>query len=315
MATFGSVWKLLRLFAPAVPPLLARTMVQDAYARLVDSRAWAGMLTQSQISLRAARSVTVGVTEGQTAVTSAALFVAGDDGRQFRVGGSGIPYTVTFNTTSSITLDRAYAGTTDPAATATILDAYVTMPADFGAFRWVVDPYNQRQIVHWLASEQLLRLDPNRTSSGDIVRSLFGATLSAAGRVRYETWPYPTSARVYPFVYKRRADALSDDTEIPGVLGVRTDVIRDAALVAAHRWPGTRDQPNLLFNLQAAEAMERKVFGDPGRRQPGTLLQLEIRDDDIYPQDWVTWERWPAWGVGEPDSLLRSTDADVTAYY
>jgi hypothetical protein len=310
--TFEACWRKVLLFAPEVPPLLARTFVQDAFARASEIRPWGHLRKTVLLQTLASRTLTIGVTQGSPAITSVGGFVASDVGRQLRIGSLPI-YTIdTVTGANAATLVEAVVETTGN-HTATIFDGYLVCPADFGRFQTIVDPTNQRQIPFWVSEEQLDRMDPHRTTRGDPARVLCSKGLSPVtsllGRTLYEWWPQPTAARTYPALYFTRPPTLTDTQVLPGVWAQRGDILVTGALAECARWPGNKDRPNPYFNLALHTSHAKQFQFD--------VLQLELRDDDQFPMDLpqVAWHDTSAWQLAFDTTLLRSTDATVGAYY
>lgn len=317
MATFAQAWNQAFLDVPAAGALQVRQWAQNAYKRLYDSRNWSWKIKRSAFLLDTAREpAAVGVSYGSATVTSAALFVAGDQGRQFRVGTYPVYNIVTFTDASTIVLDRPYEGEDNAAAESEILSAYVTAPADLEAIQCVVDLVNQVRIGHWYTQEQLSLLDPTRTNaySGPI-RGLFSSSLSPsggqapAGRLQWEAWPYTTTRASLPYSYFLRAADLADGDNLPGILYDRPDVIALGAKYEAAKWPGTPSMKNPYFNLALAEML--------GQELAKMLTQLSIRDDDQFPQDWdtVNWSAFPLANLAPTADYLRHTDSPAWAAY
>ena len=309
--TFEQAWRRVLLYVPALPTFLARDFVQQAYGRASEMRPWAWLRKDLLLTTLASRTIAITVTNGSLAITSAALFVASDAGRQLKVGALPI-YTIdTVTDASNAVLLETYAGASG-AVDVTIFDAYLTMPADFGRFLTIVDPSNRRQIPFWLSDEYLNAIDPHRTHSGDPARALVSKGLSrraaTLGQVQYEWWPQPSAARTYPARYFTRPQTLADADTFKGVLAERGDVLITGALAEAARWPGTTERPNAYFNLQNHRMLVEQFRAD--------LLSLELRDDDVFPMDLpqMPWHEYGAWAAYDTD-LLRSTDATLAAYY
>lgn len=308
-ATFESVWRAVLLQAPDVPAMTARKFASDAYLQVAARRGWGFLRKQASISVLASRSVTVGVTVGQLTITSAAAFDATDAGRQFRISTGDTFTIVTFTDASTLVLDRPYTGVTDPAATASILDAYATMPADFARFDTIVDSVQQRRIAWWISQEQLNGLDPQRSNSGSPTLLSPMTPAPVSGYARYEWQPRPANAAVYPYLYFARPITPADTDTFTGVLAERGDVIETGALAAAARYPGTADRPNSYFNLALARDL-REEF-------ESLALQINLRDDDISMQDYVPdefWARAASWDYGGNLQRLRMTDAGIYDY-
>jgi hypothetical protein len=304
MATFGDVWRKVRLECPLAGPLLLQTWSQDVYNVLTDRRPWAFLRKEATLTTLASRSLTVGVTQASTAVTSAALFVASDAGRQIRIGTTPSIYTIaTFTDASNVVLERVYDEDDDAAATATIQDIYAVMPADFGQFLVVANPAIERPLIFWLTQEELIRYDPHRSNTDSTPRALVARDVSTVtatlGQLRYEWWPHPTSAATFPYLYIARPAALSDTTNLDGVLRHRDDILRYGVLARAARWPGPPGGPkNPYFNRLIADDYETKFEAE--------MLKLDLRDDEqaLMSVDNYPWHAWSAWLTTRDDTFL-----------
>lgn len=310
--TFGDVWRKVRLHAPEAPFGLVREWTLAAYKELCERRPWVFLQQQVHLRILAARDLTVTCTQDSRTVTSAAGFVASDVGRQLKVGS--VPfYTISaLVDASTVTLDLPYSGISTT-ATATICSAYVTLPADFGAFLLVPDLYNQRIVSWWHTQEELAGIDPTRTQSDANVRALVATTPSPVpatlGQMRYEWWPTPTTERAYPCVYRQSPQALADTDTLRGVLGDRGEILETGALMFCARWPGTSQRKNPYFSMATYRELKDDFEKD--------CAHLELRDDDQNQQSWVVlpYHRWAVWDLAGGTTSLRSSDATVGDYY
>jgi hypothetical protein len=304
--TYGELWRQFHLEHPAIDALLCRQWVLDAYKRACTGQQWGFLRGEGQLVVLAARSVTVGVTQGSTSVTSTAAFVSGDGGRQLRVASRGIPFTLTFSTTSLCALDRTYEGDTNAAASASIFDAYATMPADFDSFRSLINPTVQRPMPWMLSREVLDYRDPDRTATDSTARMLVSHRMSGVsgqtGRLLYEWWPYPTARAAYPMTYYKRVDALADTDSFVGVFSTRAEDLLCYARYRAAMYPGTPERRNPGYSVAAAQ--EHKSEWEQ------VVTSLGVRDDDQFAQmiEQIDWT-WVNGGLAHSDSLLRATDA------
>lgn len=311
--TFAESWRRARLRFPDVPALLVRDWVQDAYTDLCEYRqgGWGFLRKQGFFSLLASRTVAITFTQGSASITSAVGFVAADVGRQLKV--STYPmYTIIEVTNASLAvLDLAYVGASGAAVSTTIFDAYVTCPADFARFLYVIDPYNQRPINFSLSEDVVAAMDPTRQVSATGVPVLIpfdvSPVTSTLGQVRYEVYGGSGSARQYPFLYYRKAERFADESSLPGVVSNRADVLTRGAELQAARWPGTAGAKNPYYNLALAQQLQTDW--------DSKLQALSLADDNQFPEDLflVNWARRMG-GLVEPTSLLRSTDATIDAY-
>jgi hypothetical protein len=303
MATFEDTWRKVRLHVPMADALLAREWVQNAYKDLADRYPWHFLFEETVLRTTASRTETVGVTQGSATVTGAG-FVAADANRQLRVGTLPIYTILSVNVGVDATLDQAYAEVDNATASATILDAYARMPADFGSIEMVWDAENNRPVPYGFTQADLIRRDPNRSSEGD-PQILIDFDIDTLDRVRYEWWPKPTAARSYPMLYKIRPASLADTASLKGVLRDREDVLLEGALYHAARWPGPNPQTrNPYFSLTLAKE-HREEFTRKERA-------LQLRDDDQALRSIMNfpWHEWLVHG-GDTAELLRQTDASV----
>lgn len=308
--TFQDAWRPARLHLAAVPVLLVRDWVQDAYTRACERRNWGFLRKEASIDTIAAREETLTFTQGSTSVTSAAIFVATDAGRQLKVSTYPVYTIASVTNASTIVLDRNFA---EPggAQTATIFNAYFTTPADFRQFLIVVDPYNRRIIPFWMNQDEIGLADPARSNSDSGPRYLVAQGYSTAtatlGQARYEYWPYPTSERHYPYLYIRQAERFADDTPLPGMFANRADLLKLGAQMMAADWPGTLGQRNPYYNPALADRLTKKWEFE--------LQKLELADDAQYPDDLIPVHWTRQYGpLARTTEMLRQTDASVYDY-
>ena len=308
MATFEDAWRAVKLEVPVADPLLCRKWVQYAYNELAEQYPWTFLFQETILSTVLARTLVVGLTQGDATMTSAALFVAGDVGLQVRVGAGPIYTIVTFTDASNVELDMVYAAATDPAASAVFSSRYVEMPTDFGSFETVIDQSTQRPVMTGYSQRDLLAMDPARTETSE-PRILAFKDIHSTGATRYEWWPHPTTVRSYPTLYKIKAAPLADTFTFRGVLANREDVLVAGALKRAANWPGP----------SAAVRNPHFVLGHHDRLEKDWRLAvhtLGLRDDDQGLQSYSTfpWHEWHTTGLHSTESL-RSSDATVGNYW
>lgn len=268
---------------PLAPALLAEMWVQDGYNLIADQRPWSWLRGENNFTINVSKSGTVNVTKGSSTVTGVGLtFAATDADRQFRVGGTGVPYSIsTVNVgLNTAVLDQSYAGETAAATTASIFDGYVTCPEDFGRFIAVLDLTNAYNLHLWVTESELNLWDPNRVNSGtpfSLVSRRLASTSALNGRIQYELWPYALTTRTYKYFYVKRPASLVDADTFLGPLRHRTDILLKAALVAASEWPGTLKDKNPYFNLGLAQYHRDQLMKE--------LDLLAARDEEVY----MTW--------------------------
>lgn len=304
---------LVALHAPAAPISLVQTWVQDAYDKLVGRRHWAWLRRDTVLTTLASRSLTATFTIGDETVTSAALFLATDVGRQIRAGNNTPVYTInTFTNASSVELTQVYAEASG-AKTSTIQDVFLVMPENFRSIHTVTDMSIQRPIAWWISKDRLDLFDPGRIAGDTRFRVMAAASLSQVtsllGRYTYEVWPYPTAAASYLLSYFIRTDALSDDVAFTGALATWTDVLRKGALASAAMWPGTEQRKNPYFNLTLATRLSDEF--------DRVAKSLDVMDDDAYLMDLsqIDLSKFGLAALSADTTLMRQSDATLADYY
>lgn len=310
-ATFEAVWRKVALQASAVPPLLVRDYVKDAYQTICQGRRWSFLRRQVQLQTRASRGLTCTVTLGSPTIGGA--FVASDLDRQIRAANQGVPYTIVAlnGGFTQATLDQDYTGASGSAAL-TILDAFLYMPAGFDGVKTLSNLTYQQPMPWWYTSEQLDFWDPNRIWSDATARIIaarqvcqWGTTY--LGRQVYEWWPYPTSIATYQMAYYA-VNEPADTDELQGQLATRAHVLEQGALAQCALYPGTAEKKNPYFSIPLYDKLEAKFQRD--------LQELSVRDEDTSPAEEfnrIDW-RWVQGRVPMDSHLLRATDATVSDY-
>lgn len=280
MATFGEVHRMIRLHCPLAPTMLTRFWAQKAYSYVCNLRPWSFLRAESEFLLNAQKTGTVNVTRGSATVSGGTMAYASTDlNRQFRVGLAPI-YTIIAADATSYTLDRVYGNTTATATSATVLDAYLTVPEDFQRFLAVLDVVNNWQLHLWVTEDELNAWDAQRSSTGTpwaVASRRLATAGTLSGRIQYELWPYQTAQKNYPFYYFRRPETLEDDDVFIGPLAQSSDILVSLGLAEAAKWPGIEGKKNSYFNLSLAAQYEKDARGD--------LDRLQVLDEEIY----MTW--------------------------
>lgn len=280
--TFADTWRAVRLHAPEAPALLAQNWVLTAYRHLCERRPWSWLRAESEFLTNAQKTGTATATRSSLTVQGVTMtFAATDVGRQFRTSTNSPLYSIAAVDVglNQATLDRVYGGTTGTYASF-ILDAYITMPTDFGRFIVVIDTVNGWRLHIWDTDEELNARDPQRSSTGTpfALASRRVSTLTATiRRAQYELWPFQTSARNYPFYYIRRPEKFAPNDALPFLLQDRGDILMLGALAECCDWPGTAERRNPYYN-QVLARMKRDQFNHE-------IDQLEVRDEEVY----MTW--------------------------
>lgn len=282
--TVEAIWRRVLLHCPLATPFLAKNWVQTTYNRLCDRKPWSFLRAEGQILVNDSKSGTVTTTYLSSVVQGVGLtFASTDVGRQFRVS-YGPPYNILSVNVglNQATLELPWGSTslTTP-TTGVVLDAYVTMPQDFGTFICVLDPQNQWQLHTWISQDELNLWDPGRSATGTpwaLVSRRESTIPATLGQAQYELWPYSRVQKRYPYYYYKRMAELADTDYFQGPLRERTDIILTGALREAAMWPGpSTEKRNPYFNPQVAQMLAAQLEEQSNA--------LETRDEEVY----ITW--------------------------
>lgn len=281
-ATAGDVFRAVRLHCSLAPAMLVRAWVQQAYEEFCTRRSWSMLRAESQFLIDTSRTGTVNVTYGSPTVSGGTMAYATTDAdRQFRVANGPMYTIISAVAATSYTLDRNYGETTATATAATVLDAYLTPPADFARFIAVLDVQNNWQLHLWVTEDELNSWDAQRSSTGTpwaVVSRKLATVGSLIRRPQYELWPYSLTRKTYPYFYVRTPDVLTDTTTLLTPLGDRPGALISASLSLAAEWPGpSTDKKNPYFNLALAAAKRAEAMAQMDR--------MEVLDEDVY----MTW--------------------------
>lgn len=289
MATnsFLEMSRSLRLYCPSLDIFLAQQFIRDAYRTILERRAWSGLRAENQIQFYDQKTAgTVQVTNASpTVVGTSTAFAASDIGRQFKAGVGSPIYTITNVVGQTLTLDANVGIASGSGLAYTVFDGYVTMPTDFKKLIVAVDPQTGYKLRHWVTQDQLLRWDPQRNFFG-LPYALVDRRFNSSGIVQYEAWPYSTSQRVVSYYYTKQGLDLTSDTDTP-IWPIRADVIVSLALAYVCRWPGTSDQPNLMFGNEPIRRSYQAEFEDK-------MVDIERADEEIY-MTWLSDTEWYGW--------------------
>ena len=271
--TFGQLWNRVLLYAPDLPPPLAREFVKNTYRLVLDNHYWSELRVDAEFLIPDNYSTgTVSVINGSPSVVgNGTAFNGTHFARQLSVGSIAPWYTIKDVTSgTSLTLDRPYGGISGTYAY-TIGQFYVEFPLDLHVLEKIRDQQNGWYLVtQWYTIEYLDRVDAKRMSTGTPVIAVAAPPRIASnggletldpGTVvpRYELWPRSNGIRAYEYRYRKNASLDTDDTAI--ITGVQSDVLIYGALRQAALWPGTADKPNPHFS-QELHATYTKLYED-----------------------------------------------------
>lgn len=286
-ATFEKLYKGLLVRSPDLLVPLAQEYIKYAYRKALNACEWGATRRQAEWTIPASYTTgTVTVTQDSTTVTGSGTTwtTASHGGLQFKVG-NGPYYTVSLvNSTTSLTLDRAYAGTTSSGAAYSISRVYVTPSSDFKSVVGVLDPENRWKLWLGYSQEFADARDPQRSRTGPPTHLLSG-TYNDSGVPRFELWPRPTASGYLTYKYYRNTPDLSDDTDTI-IFPFTEELIMSGAISELARHPGTAEKPNPYFDI--------RIAGEAGAEFQRCLGYAMRMDQSVYNSDfWKVEEEIP----------------------
>ena len=284
--TFEQLWRSVMVYFPECPLPLAQQFVNNAYSNALAKSRWAGQRGDAAFVLPAPYDTgTITVTAGSATVTG-----TGTDwdlfplqvlaGMQVVANGQGPFGTIlTVDDATTITLDATWQGATLTDVPYTIQQIYLTPASDLASFLSVIDIQNNWKLHLTFSQEQLDYFDGQRNHSGTPFILAGGVSFTSGGRPRWEIWPRPGDAKVYPYHYIKRLPLLSAASDRP-IFPFRGDVLREGIFAELALWPGTKQLKNPYFDMQQHQ-VHRELFTE--------RLKEVQRDDQELAQTMITY--------------------------
>ena len=263
--------------------MLAKQIVNQRYASILDLRSWAGLRAEGTIEIAAPITTgTCSAVQGSASVVFAgASLTSAVIGRQLKINNQApILDILAFDVPSqTATVSPAWPLANATANQFTIATIYITMPSDFKQFLIMVDPIRQWQLRTNVVASEINAWDPARTYVGD-PWTIADLSFSSTGIPRYELWPGPSTQRGLTYIYQKQGAELVNETDMP-IYPLRGTELFKGALADLTKWPGTADVPNPLF---ANAAQLYPVYEADFQTQ---ISHLERQDDDLYLSSWI----------------------------
>lgn len=197
--------------------------------------------------------------------------------QQFRTSANSPWYTVKgVSTTTQLILDQTFGGVTAAATGYSVFQGYVTFGQQVKMVVSVQNLTRRANIKLHLPPAYLAEVDPQRTAT-DSTFALVDYVPDEIGRPRFELYPRPTSAQVFPYLVYRQIPNLTDDDDTPPPF-VRSDVLVKGALADALRWRG---RANKYYDPQTA--------GQKMMEYEKGLIEMAMADDSVYMTNLI-WE-------------------------
>ncbi len=249
---FRDLYSSIMGYVPQISPQLAKTLVNQAFRDVRDSRLWSFNTREAVVLAPGITSAgTVSVTQYSKNVVFDATATTAINGislsipvttQQFRVGSGGPIYSIQswVSASSTATLDRVYAEPTASAQAYSIYKCYYAAP-ESGFVRWVsfYDPINAYPLRLHRAKSDFDKWDPQRGALGLPVyvgwyrEGLTGEV--AANLPLFELWPHPTFALGYIVDYEvRGADLVADNDVLP--YAIPDDLVTRKARWRSYEW-------------------------------------------------------------------------------
>lgn len=302
-STFTQMWRFLKLYAPDIPLPLIQEFVNNAYLRALRGYGWSGLLSEYEFYTPLAKTAgTIAVVNGSATIvgTGTAFVSANDVGTQIQPNGIGPYYTILtcVDGTQTLTVDRTYAYASN--ATATYIQGrfLADMPTDFGeviAFRNVTNNWRLRGGI---PTERINAADAQRIASGQPYIYMGTTPKPTTLVARFELWPKATGTRNYSVLYGKKPSTLVDAQSI--IEPLNGEVIKEGALAAICRWPGTAKLRNPMYNMQDHKIHEELFKSGLGE----CWIQDQARN-----QTMISYAEWEATPYAPMDATFLQTHA------
>lgn len=294
--TFAELWSELKVFVPDLPVVLAQRLINRSLSLIYSHRPWTFLIAEANIVSPASITAgTMNVTRGSATVTPDATALAALGGltsplitrRQIKFSDGDAIYNIAAFDGSTITLDGLFLGTTNAASNYTIFQCYYSPPStDF--LRWisVTDLINGNELGMLKTKEEMDRIDPQRTSTGDplviaahraVPEGFWDANVNV-GDPLYEFWPHPTSYRMYRAIYQRRGLELSSATDRPPS-SIPDELVLAKAKKLAYDWK-LGIEPEFLVAY-------RSLVPSLAQEYTERLRQAMVQDDELFNTQWL----------------------------
>jgi hypothetical protein len=239
-------------YLPELSPQLAKTLVNQAWRDVRDSRLWSFNTREGSVLCPSITTLgTVAVTQYVNTITFDAIARAQINSfptvipvttQQFRTGSGGPIYSIeAWNSVTGVaTLDRVYGEPTASGQAYSIYKCYYPAP-ESGFIRWVsfFDPINAYPLRLGKNKSDFDRWDPQRGALG--LPIYIGAyrqglpTDVAANLPLFEMWPHPVSQLAYMTLYEvRGADLVADTDPLP--FAIPDDLVSRKARWRSYEW-------------------------------------------------------------------------------
>lgn len=295
---------------PKLPFLYAKTIVNQAWRSIRDSRLWTFNMAETMITIPAIITAgTFSITQYSNSITADATAKAALSGlanpiitlRQWRVSSGGIIYNIINydQTTGVMTLDRFIQEATNATSGYQLYQCYYptptlatgqTLTSDF--LRWIAveNPINSYWLDPYYTQDEINHRDPQRSSQG---LAYYLAAYKVISNIPYfELWPHPTNQCALRAMYQKRGvDMSANSDDIP--VEISSECLLNRAKMLAFEWAivNASQFPELRgVDWRFAMATAEKSF-------MAELLLLKKQDDEKMPMDIVFPNRKPStWG-------------------
>lgn len=228
--TWGEIRQLVTEDCPEqTPPFKINQAIRGAYLDILNDRRWTGLKQKSVVSLLPQLSFSCSVTKGSTAVTLVTgTWTALITGQLFRAVGAVESYGITWESASTGTLSREWAGDTG-AITAEIFQPIVELPDAAKSIYSITDLTNGRLLKRY---DDLDQVDPARRQRGQVQGWSLYLDASQWDVNDYAIAPEVRRVEIYPIPLVAARLAIQYSAAVPTFTGRNT---RESPL----RWVST----------------------------------------------------------------------------
>lgn len=276
MATLGDISFRLAKEFPGVDPDVRLGVINDRYREILQRVPWSRQDVETTVQTVAQYNTgTVAVANGATALTfTDSTITAAMTGRQIHIQGRSEPYTLTYVSASTGTIDRPFEGDAVTDAGFFIAQSILTLPANC-RFARSLRNLSLPGLITKRDRAQGDVTDPGRSAVGQPQRwNEWMDDISTPPRMQVELYPAPDNVYSIQVSYTaEQSDLAASDTSValkvwtqPGALlaGCRADLCR------LDEKPTTADSWEVQFEKRVAE-----MVNEESRRQGATQMSMQ----------------------------------------
>jgi len=214
---------------------------------------------------------TVAVSNGGTTVTGTdTVWATGMTGRKIRIAGRDEYYTLTYVSPTSLTIDSAYVGDTETAATYSIFQDEFSLASDVEKIITITNP-NRRKRIDYIDPLKFEELYLNSLVEGSpYIHTPAGR--DSSNYIKVQLYPIPDDVYVLPYRYRKQIADLSGDSDVSAIPNKYHELLVLGGLAMCYEWDKKFNQANGMWTQFDNMINDMIVDLDSGSEDSVTVL-------------------------------------------